>query len=178
MDNTFNSYETPYALVRMHGDGTYGHISAVCYNVVGERYDSGRPILKATCQIGAGDSTYRAQLEKTYAWKHGIDASTELLDAERLTKAATYMKKVERRVVKLQDDEGYPENFAAYLAGVLIASGVERVVVLTTFGGGYYGDIKDLPFFNMRSRMGVRDLKDALRKLEGDLIGRYARRAA
>lgn len=177
MEN-FDSNKTPYAYVATTGNRTYGHMNVTIYNVIGDpdAYWAYRPLLTVTSQIGSPDCS--EQREKLYATRYGVVGSAhDQMSLKELEDSVKFMRKFERRMARMEDENGPVKSFADLCWRVIVCSGVERAFVNPNYGAGY-SKLQDLPNFNLDSVVGKVDLYKALTKLENDLIGFFSRKAA
>lgn len=170
----FKDYETPYAMARIYGDRTYGHMELRVRNLVGK--DSWRdPTILVTAQIG-GDPKY-GQDRNLYCHKVGLEFPDGLAYTGSLQDGLALSKKIDKKLAQYTFELGPPERFADLCWRVVLASGAEWAFVNENWGGGY-GELMALPHFHMKGLNARVDLRDALRALEARICGQYTQAAA
>lgn len=171
----FKDYETPYAMARIYGDNTYGHMELRARNLVGK--DNWRdPTILVTAQIG-GDPAH-GQDRKLYDHKVGLEFPNDLAYTQSLQDGLALSKKLDKKLAQYTFELGPPECFADLCWRVVVALGVEWTFVNPNWGGGYYGDITTLPHFRMKTPGARVELRDSLRALERRICSQYAKQAA
>ena len=176
MEN-FDSNKTPYAYIATSGDRTYGHMNVTIYNVIGsDNYWTYRPLLTVTSQIGSTD--YDEQRKALYATRYGVvGPSRDQMSLRDLEESVKFMRKFERRLAKMEEENGPVKSYADLCWRVIVCSGVERAFINPNYGAGY-SRLQDLPNHNVGNVVGKVDLYKALTKMENGLISMFDRKAA
>lgn len=176
MEN-FDNNKTPYAYVATTGDRTYGHMNVTIYNVIGsDNYWAYRPLLTVTSQIGSTD--YDAQREALYATRYGVvGPSRDQMSLKDLEESVKFMRKFERRLAKMEEENGPVQSYADLCWRVIICSGAEIAFANPHYGSGY-DKLQHLPNFNVKNVVGKVDLYKELKGMESKLISMFSRKAA
>ena len=168
----FNQDKSKYAFVNMYGKFGYGHFYATIYNLTEKHY--GGPILTITSQIG---TSYEPPLkdQEIYAWRWGAEAShsrdgLSLDDMEAMLKP---MRKIDKRLDKLQAQLGTPRNFQEFLFRILISADLDYVIVNGNYGGGYTCQLEELPMVDMSYSWAATDLRRAVDEMAEGLMERF-----
>lgn len=168
----FNQDSSKYAFLKIFGEYGYGHFYATLYNLTDRTY--GGPILTVTGQIG---TSYDPPLkyQEIYAWRWGAEAAhsrdgISLDDMELMLKP---MRKIQKRLDKLQTQLGTPRNFQEYLFRLLISADLDYVIVNKDYGGGYSCQLEELPMVDMSYSWAATDLRRAVDEMADQLIERF-----
>ena len=168
----FNQDSSKYAFLKTFGEYGYGHFYATIYNLTEKHY--GGPILTVTSQIG---TSYDPPLkdQEIYAWRWGAAPShnrdgISLDDMELMLKP---MRKIQKRLDKLQTQLGTPRNFQEYLFRLLISADLDYVIVNKDYGGGYACRLEELPMVDMSYSWAATDLRRAVDEMAEQLIERF-----
>ena len=168
----FNQDKSKYAFVKVFGVHGYGHMYATIYNLTDRTY--GGPQLLVTSQIG---TSYEPPLkdQEIYAWRWGAAAShsrdgLSLDDMEAMLKP---MRKIDKRLDKLQAQLGTPRNFQEYLFRILISADLDYVIVNPNYGGGFTCQLEELPMVDMSYSWAATDLRRAVDEMAEGLIERF-----
>ena len=168
----FNQDTSKYAFLKTFGEYGYGHLDATLYNLTERHY--GGPILTFTSQIGTSYDPPKKD-EEIYAWRWGAAPSynkggLSLDDMEAMLKP---MRKIDKRLDKLQAQLGTPRNFQEYLFRILISADLDYVIVNPQWGGGYSCQLEELPMVVMSYSWAATDLRRAVDEMAGQLIERF-----
>ena len=124
----FNQDISKYAFLKTFGEFGYGHFHATLYNLTEKHY--GGPVLVVTSQIG---TSYDPPLkdQEIYAWRWGAEAAhsrdgLSLYDMELMLKP---MRKIQKRLDKLQGQLGAPRNFQEFLFRLLISADLDLSLI-------------------------------------------------
>ena len=172
----FKDYESPYAMIRIYGDYGYGHMTATVWNAIPEVYRC--PKLVISCQVGHGNdfSGSGAQFEKPYAERWGMEGrDSELVTLEDLELMIPLMRRIDKRLKKLDAEMGYPRSYADYMFRILTSMKLDRVVYIEQYGGRWGDRAEDLPHVEMGNSWSNNDLLRQLEKMQADLCGRFKR---
>ena len=168
----FNQDSSKYAVLKTFGEYGYGHFYATIYNLTDRTY--GGPILSITSQIG---TSYDPPLkdQEIYAWRWGAAAShsrdgLSLDDMELMLKP---MRKIQKRLDKLQAQLGTPRNFQEFLFRLLISADLDYVIVNPDYGGGFTCQLEELPMVVMSYSWAATDLRRAVDEMAEQLIERF-----
>ena len=168
----FNPDKSKYAFVKVFGGHGYGHMYATIYNLTDKTF--GGPILTVTSQIG---TSYDPPLkdQEIYAWRWGAEAShsrdgLSLYDMELMLKP---MRKIDKRLDKLQAQLGTPRNFQEFLFRILISADLDYVITNKDYGGGYSCQLEELPMVDMSYSWAATDLRRAVDEMADQLIERF-----
>ena len=168
----FNQDSSKYAFLKTFGEYGYGHFYATIYNLTEKHY--GGPILTVTSQIG---TSYDPPLkdQDIYGWRWGAAAShsrygLSLDDMELMLKP---MRKIDKRLDKLQAQLGTPRNFQEFLFRLLISADLDYVIVNDNYGGGYTCQLEELPMVVMSYSWAATDLRRAVDEMAEQLIERF-----
>ena len=168
----FNQDSSKYAFLKTFGEYGYGHFYATIYNLTEKHY--GGPILTITSQIG---TSYEPPLkdQEIYAWRWGAAPShsrdgLSLDDMELMLKP---MRKIQKRLDKLQTQLGTPRNFQEFLFRLLISADLDYVIVNGNYGGGYTCKLEELPMVDMSYSWAATDLRRAVDEMAEGLIERF-----
>ncbi len=168
----FNQDSSKYAFLKTFGEYGYGHFYATLYNLTDRTY--GGPILTITSQIG---TSYDPPLkdQEIYAWLWGAEAShsrdgLSLDDMELMLKP---MRKIQKRLDKLQTQLGTPRNFQEFLFRILISADLDYVITNKDYGGGYSCQLEELPMVDMSYSWAATDLRRAVDEMADQLIERF-----
>ena len=168
----FNQDSSKYAFLKTFGEYGYGHFYATIYNLTEKHY--GGPILTVTSQIG---TSYDPPLkdQEIYGWRWGAAPShsrdgLSLDDMELMLKS---MRKIQKRLDKLQTQLGTPRNFQEFLFRLLISADLDYVIVNGNYGGGYTCQLEELPMVDMRYSGAATDLRRAVDEMAEGLIERF-----
>ena len=168
----FNQDKSKYAFLKTFGEYGYGHFYATLYNLTDRTY--GGPQLLVTSQIG---TSYEPPLkdQEIYAWRWGAAAShsrdgLSLDDMELMLKP---MRKIQKRIDKLQTQLGTPRNFQEFLFRILISADLDSVITNKDYGGGYLCQLEELPMVDMSYSGAATDLRRAVDEMADQLIERF-----
>ena len=168
----FNQDSSKYAFLKTFGEYGYGHFYATIYNLTDRTY--GGPILTVTSQIG---TSYEPPLkdQEIYAWRWGAAPShsrdgISLDDMELMLKP---MRKIDKRLDKLQAQLGTPRNFHEFLFRILISADLDYVITNKDYGGGYSCQLEELPMVDMSYSWAATDLRRAVDEMASQLIERF-----
>ena len=168
----FNQDISKYAFLKTFGEYGYGHFTATLYNLTEKHY--GGPILTITSQIG---TSYEPPLkdQEIYAWRWGATPShnrdgISLDDMELMLKP---MRKIQKRLDKLQTQLGTPRNFQEFLFRILISADLDYVITNNDYGGGYACQLEELPMVVMSYSWAATDLRRAVDEMAEGLIERF-----
>ena len=168
----FNQDSSKYAFVKVFGEYGYGHFYATIYNLTEKHY--GGPILTVTSQIG---TSYEPPLkdQEIYAWRMVASSShcsdgLGLSDMEAMLKP---MRKIDKRLDKLQAQLGTPRNFQEFLFRLLISADLDYVIVNGNYGGGFTCQLEELPRIDMSLSWAATDLRRAVDEMAEGLIERF-----
>lgn len=168
----FNQDSSKYAFLKTFGEYGYGHFYATIYNLTEKHY--GGPILTVTSQIG---TSYDPPLkdQEIYAWRWGAAPShsrdgLSLDDMELMLKS---MRKIQKRLDKLQTQLGTPRNFQEFLFRILISADLDYVITNNDYGGGYSCQLEELPMVDMSYSWAATDLRRAVDEMADQLIERF-----
>lgn len=173
---TFKDYENPYAMIRIYGDYGYGHMTATVYNVIPEVYRC--PKITISCQVGRGNdfSDSDTQFEKPYAERWGVEGrDSELLSLEEMEMMIPLLRRIDKRLTKIDTEMGYPRSYAEYMFRILTSMKLNRVCYVETYGGRWGDKTEDLPHVEMGNSWSNNDLLRQLEKMQADLCGRFKR---
>ena len=168
----FNQDSSKYAFLKTFGEYGYGHFTATIYNLTDRTY--GGPQLLVTSQIGTSHEPPLKDQE-IYAWRWGAAAShsrdgLSLDDMELMLKP---MRKIQKRLDKLQAQLGTPRNFQEFLFRILISADLDYVITNKDYGGGYSCQLEELPMVDMSYSWAATDLRRAIDELASQLIDRF-----
>lgn len=173
MDNTFNEYDSTYAIVSCYGDRSYGHMRMRFYNF----FEYSREQLELTCQAGGG-----GRCDEVYAISLGIAAQ---FGAVPLHFIATHGKKLNSLYSRYNSALECPDNhllaatasrsFTSHCCQLAVASKIDKVFIAEEWGGGYH-DIKGLTSFNPRRNTELLQMNVAIQSMEDRLIDKYRSR--
>lgn len=168
----FNQDSSKYAFLKTFGEYGYGHFYATIYNLTDRTY--GGPILTVTSQIG---TSYDPPLkdQEIYAWRWGASSShcsdgISLDDMELMLKP---MRKIQKRLDKLQTQLGTARNFQEFLFRLLISADLDYVITNKDYGGGYSCQLEELPMVDMSYSWAATDLRRAVDEMAEGLIERF-----
>ena len=168
----FNQDSSKYAFLKTFGEYGYGHFYATIYNLTDRTY--GGPILTVTSQIG---TSYEPPIkdQEIYAWRWGAAPShsrdgLSLDDMELMLKP---VRKIQKRLDKLQAQLGTPRNFQEFLFRLLISADLDYVIVNKDYGGGYSCQLEELPMVDMSYSWAATDLRRAVDEMAEGLIERF-----
>ena len=168
----FNQDSSKYAFLKIFGEYGYGHFYATIYNLTDRTY--GGPILTVTSQIG---TSYDPPLkdQEIYGWRWGAEAahSRDGLSLDDMELMLKPMRKIQKRLDKLQTQLGTPRNFQEFLFRILISADLDYVIVNGDYGGGYACQLEELPMVDMRYSGAATDLRRAVDEMAGQLIERF-----
>ena len=168
----FNRDKSKYAFVKVFGEYGYGYMHTTIYNLTEKLF--GGPQLCVTSQIGTSyDPPLKDQV--IYAWRMGAGAShcsdgLSLSDMEAMLKP---MRKIQKRLDKLQAQLGTPRNFQEYLFRILISADLDYVITNKDYGGGYSCQLEELPMVDMSYSWAATDLRRAVDEMAEQLIERF-----
>lgn len=168
----FNRDKSKYAFVKVFGEYGYGHMYATIYNLTDRTY--GGPQLLVTSQIGTSHEP-PVKDQEIYAWRMGASSShcsdgISLSDMEAMLKP---MRKIDKRLDKLQAQLGTPRNFQEYLFRILISADLDYVIVNPNYGGGFTCQLEELPRVDMSYSWAATDLRRAVDEMAEGLIERF-----
>ena len=168
----FNQDKSRYAFVKMYGEYGYGHLNATIYNLTDRTY--GGPQLLVTSQIGTSHEP-PVKDQEIYAWRMVASSShcsdgISLSDMEAMLKP---MRKIDKRLDKLQAQLGTPRNFQEYLFRILISADLDYVITNKDYGGGYSCQLEELPMVDMSYSWAATDLRRAVDEMAEGLIERF-----
>ena len=168
----FNQDKSKYAFLKTFGEYGYGHFTATIYNLTDRTY--GGPQLLVTSQIGTSHEPPLKDQE-IYAWRWGAAAShsrdgLSLDDMELMLKP---MRKIQKRLDKLQAQLGTPRNFQEFLFRILISADLDYVIVNGNYGGGYTCQLEELPMVDMSYSWAATDLRRAVDEMAEGLVERF-----
>jgi hypothetical protein len=168
----FNQDISKYAFLKTFGEFGYGHFHATLYNLTEKHY--GGPVLVVTSQIG---TSYDPPLkdQEIYAWRWGAEAAhsrdgLSLYDMELMLKP---MRKIQKRLDKLQGQLGAPRNFQEFLFRLLISADLDYVITNKDYGGGYACQLEELPMVDMSYSWAATDLRRVVDEMAEGLIERF-----
>ena len=172
----FCDYKDPYALVRFYGDYGYGHMVATVYNVIPEVYRCPKIII--SCQVGHGNdfSDKDTMFEKPYAERWGMEGrDSDLVTLQDMEMMIPLMRRIDKRLKKLDAEMGYPRSYADYMFRILTSMKLDRVVYIEQYGGRWGDKMEDLLYVAMGNSWSNNDLIKQLEKMQDDLCGRFKR---
>ena len=170
--SNFNQDSSKYAFLKIFGEYGYGHMNATIYNLTEKHY--GGPQLLVTSQIGTSHEP-PVKDQEIYAWRMGASAShcsdgISLSDMEAMLKP---MRKIDKRLDKLQAQLGTPRNFQEHLFRILISADLDYVIVNPNYGGGFTCQLEELPMVGMSYSWAATDLRRAVDEMAEGLIERF-----
>ena len=93
-----------------------------------------------------------------------------LSDMEAMLKP---MRKIQKRLDKLQAQLGTPRNFQEFLFRILISADLDYVIVNPSYGGGYTCQLEELPMVDMSYSWAATDLRRAVDEMAEGLVERF-----
>ena len=168
----FNQDSSKYAFLKTFGEYGYGHFYATIYNLTEKHY--GGPILTVTSQIGTSHEPPLKDQE-IYAWRWGAEAahSRDGLSLDDMELMLKPMRKIQKRLDKLQTQLGTPRNFQEFLFRILISADLDYVITNKDYGGGYSCQLEELPMVDMSYSWAATDLRRAVDEMADQLIERF-----
>ena len=173
---TFCDYKDPFARVCIYGEYGYGHMVATIYNVIPEAYRC--PIIRVSCQVGHGRdfATSDTQFEKPYAERWGIEGrDAELVGLDEMEMMIPLMRRIDKRLKRLDAEMGYPRSYAEYMFRILTAMKLNRVIYLEQFNARASGEWADMPHIEMGNSWSNNDLLRQLEKMQTELCSHFTR---
>ena len=168
----FNQDSSKYAFVKVFGEYGYGHFYATIYNLTEKHY--GGPILTITSQIGTNYDPPKKD-DEIYAWRWGANSSHSMdgISLDDMGLMLKPMRKIQKRLDKLQAQLGTPRNFQEFLFRLLISADLDYVIVNGNYGGGYTCQLEELPMVDMSYSWAATDLRRAVDEMASQLIDRF-----
>ena len=168
----FNQDKSKYAFVKVFGEYGYGHFYATIYNLTDRTY--GGPILTITSQIGTSHEP-PVKDQEIYAWRWGANSSHSMdgISLDDMGLMLKPMRKIQKRLDKLQAQLGTPRNFQEFLFRLLISADLDYVIVNGNYGGGFTCQLEELPMVDMSYSGAATDLRRAVDEMAEQLIERF-----
>ena len=167
LNKAIDTYADTYAVVKIYGDGQYGHMEAFIYNLA-KTYGV-RPDIRVSCQIGGHGADQR---RSTYALSRGMSNNYSITSITEMESMLKVMRKIARKLEQIEEELGRAETFAEYMARVLIAAKPSAVFINEKWGGGYWS-LDALPRYSPTDRIDTGAMRSCLRSLEKNLIALY-----
>ena len=168
----FNQDSSKYAFVKVFGEYGYGHFYATIYNLTEKHY--GGPILTITSQIGTNyDPPVKDQAIYGWRWGAAPSHSRDGLSLDDMEAMLKHMRKIQKRLDKLQTQLGTPRNFQEFLFRILISADLDYVITNKDYGGGYSCQLEELPMVDMSYSWAATDLRRAVDEMADQLVERF-----
>lgn len=148
IDALIDDHNTSYAYAWLEKSHGYGHMIIQINMVKTGEYSYRRPdgVIKISCQIGGeGD-----RCSRTYAERYGFDARMGDGTLNELEAAVTIMRKIERYMRKMYEENGSAPSYANYCQRVLNGAGVKHLI-LSPFHWSQGGNKRDMDLVSVGS---------------------------
>lgn len=157
-----------YAFVYASGEGSYGHI----YLEVRDLFEFSRMRFKLTSQCGSQHSDPNPGF---YAINWGIQSTyAEFLTLAELELATEYVRKLNKRLIKIDSELGYTTDFSETLHRFIRASGTNDVYISDILGS--HRNYDQCPHYKVK--LDGKYIVSSLRGLESDMLAKHVRASA